>query len=144
MDRNSIEIIKKWYYDNFGVWDDNPYPDWDQDLLIERAKEKVITLKNNEKLTWDLVNEKKSEYKDKFLELVAIPSKEEVAYAIHGKVNSELNDIWDNELQNKQNPAGLVNIDNEIKNFYFYKNMKYIIGGAIITISIFTYGYIFF
>ena len=144
MDNKSNEIIRNWYYDNFGNWENNPYPDWDQDILIERAKNKIVTLSSSEKLTWDLVNKDKMNYKNKFLEIVAIPSKDEVAYAIHGIVKSELNDKWDNELQNKQNPAGLVNIEKEIRNFYFYKNMKYIIGGAMITISVCTFGYILF
>ena len=58
MDSNSIEIIKKWYYDYFGVWDQNPYPDWDQDLLISRAKEKVITLTNSEKFIMKMVKDR--------------------------------------------------------------------------------------
>lgn len=145
MDKNSKNIIYSWYYENFGVWDKN-LPNWDEKTLILRAKTKEITIKEcSQKLNWNLVNKKEFEkYKKIFLELSSIPTKDEVAYAIHGKNKSNIDDIWDNELQNKNNPAGLVNIENEINKHNKLKMFKYLISGLCFMGTFLTIGYSFF
>ena len=46
MDKESQVIIRDWYYNNFGNWADNPFPNWDEKILLQRARNKEITIKN--------------------------------------------------------------------------------------------------
>ena len=143
MDKESKLVIREWYNNNFGNWSNNPSPNWDEKVLILRAKNKVITIKNcTQKLNWDLVNDNKeyTKYKDLFLELSSIPTKEEVANTIHGKNISGINDNWDSELQNKYNPAGLVNIESEITKNERIKLIKYVFAGVCIIGTFVTIG----
>lgn len=140
MNLESVRLVKEWYYQNFDKWELNPYPKWTDELLNSRKKEKIITL-DNLKLTWQSVNNEKEhmKYKEIFVKLAALPTKEEVAYSIHGKILSDINDNWDNELQCKSNPAGIINIENaKFKNYYYP-----IFSGLFFIISLSTIGYFY-
>ncbi len=144
MDKESLVIIRDWYYNNFGNWVDNPYPNWDEKTLLQRARNKEITIKNcPQKLNWDLVNNNKEyiKYKELFLELSSMPTKEEVAHAIHGRTKSLIDDDWDNELQNKNNPAGLINIESEITKNERIKIIKYVLSGICLVGTFVTIGF---
>jgi len=144
MDNITKNTIEDWYYNNFGNWEINSFPSWNKEILLDRCTKKVITL-HGKKITWESINTTKSDekYKDTFIKLVSIPTKEEVAYAIHGKIKSDMKDNWDSELQCKQNPAGIINIDEEINKRNNLKYIKYITGSVIFITSLVTIGYIF-
>ena len=55
--------------------------------------------------------------------------------------DGHIDDDWDNELQNKNNPAGLINIESEITKNERTKIIKYVLSGLCLIGTFVTIGF---